>query len=443
MITLKENSRTLLVPEEEKYFGVESDEKVEYRLFEIPRFTANGMDLSSFALRINYFNAAKDPGQYLVKDAEVNGDMISFSWEFSRKVTAAEGKVLFIICAVSLGESGEIVNEWNTEPAEGTVGKGLEVSDPDVGDEEDIPEAVESAMLLINQRAQEVIDSIPDDYAALTEAVDGLKRDVGKLSEEIGQLKQNGTGTVTGLSTEAIDKLEEVGNYLAYTTADGGSKWIELISILRSGSSGGGSGETDVTLSSISATYNGGDVPVGTALTSLTGITVTAHYSDGSTANTTGYTLSGTIAEGSNTITVSYGGKTTTFTVTGVAESSGDTGGEDTGDGTEWTDGVPYEYTLVENEYVSSNGLKPYNGWSRTTYLPCRGASSITLSFADGSKVLPSGAYSAWYDADKTMITNFNPRPSNFSNIPEDTCYLIISQDHTTMTNIASITPHA
>lgn len=91
-----------------------------------------------------------------------------------------------------------------------------------------------------------------------------------------------------------------------------------------------GSGGTDTpvdptaTLSSISATYTGGDATVGTAVSALTGITVKATYSDGSTKNVTGYTLSGTIAEGSNTITVSYGGKTTTFTVTGVAESSGE-----------------------------------------------------------------------------------------------------------------------
>ena len=129
--------------------------------------------------------------------------------------------------------------------------------------------------------------------------------------------------TGTGLSAEAIDKLEEVGNYLVYTTADGGSKWMELISILRNSSSGGGSGET-VTLQSISATYAGGEVAVGTSLDSLTGITVTAHYSDGSTETITGYALSGEIVEGKNTITVSYGGKTTTFTVTGVAESGGE-----------------------------------------------------------------------------------------------------------------------
>lgn len=80
----------------------------------------------------------------------------------------------------------------------------------------------------------------------------------------------------------------------------------------------------DVTLTSISAVYSGGDVAVGTAVADLTGIVVTAHYSDGSSETVTGYTLSGTIAEGSNTVTVSYGGKTTTFSVTGVAESGGE-----------------------------------------------------------------------------------------------------------------------
>lgn len=78
-----------------------------------------------------------------------------------------------------------------------------------------------------------------------------------------------------------------------------------------------------VTLTSISATYSGGDVAVGTDVTDLTGIVVTAYYSDGTSKAVTGYTLSGTIAEGSNTVTVSYGGKSTTFVVTGMAESGG------------------------------------------------------------------------------------------------------------------------
>ncbi len=80
----------------------------------------------------------------------------------------------------------------------------------------------------------------------------------------------------------------------------------------------------NVTLVSISATYTGGNVPVGTSVNSLKGLVVTGAYSNGTTSPVTGYTLSGTIAEGTNTITVSYGGKTTTFTVTGTAQEEPD-----------------------------------------------------------------------------------------------------------------------
>jgi len=45
-------------------------------------------------------------------------------------------------------------------------------------------------------------------------------------------------------------------------------------------------------------------------------LTVTAHYSDATMETVTTYTLSGTLTEGTSTITVSYGGKTTTFNVT-------------------------------------------------------------------------------------------------------------------------------
>lgn len=45
-------------------------------------------------------------------------------------------------------------------------------------------------------------------------------------------------------------------------------------------------------------------------------LVVTAHYSDGTSEVVTNYTLSGTLTAGTSTITVSYGGKTATFTVT-------------------------------------------------------------------------------------------------------------------------------
>ncbi len=76
--------------------------------------------------------------------------------------------------------------------------------------------------------------------------------------------------------------------------------------------------EETTTLESISAVFEQGDtvIYIDTSLDSLKNmLTVTAHYDDGTTATVTGYTLSGTLTVGTSVITVSYGGKTTTFTV--------------------------------------------------------------------------------------------------------------------------------
>lgn len=76
-----------------------------------------------------------------------------------------------------------------------------------------------------------------------------------------------------------------------------------------------------ITLTGIEASYSGGTVSAGTTLDQLTGITVTATYSDGSTATVTDYTMSGTLTAGQdNTVTVTYQGMTATFTVTVESE---------------------------------------------------------------------------------------------------------------------------
>lgn len=73
-------------------------------------------------------------------------------------------------------------------------------------------------------------------------------------------------------------------------------------------------------LSYISAVYTqSGTVYTTDTLDSLKAdLVVTAHYSDSTTSTvaSTDYTLSGTLTEGTSTITVSYEGKTTTFSVT-------------------------------------------------------------------------------------------------------------------------------
>lgn len=73
------------------------------------------------------------------------------------------------------------------------------------------------------------------------------------------------------------------------------------------------------TLQSITATFTQGSTVIYTdnSLDDLKPhLVVTANYSDATTATVTNYTLSGTLATGISTITVSYSGKTTTFNVT-------------------------------------------------------------------------------------------------------------------------------
>lgn len=76
-----------------------------------------------------------------------------------------------------------------------------------------------------------------------------------------------------------------------------------------------------VKVESITAVYTqSGAVYTDDSLDDLrSGLVVTASYSDGTTETVTTYALSGSLTSGTSTITVSYGGKTTTFTVTVTA----------------------------------------------------------------------------------------------------------------------------
>ena len=101
--------------------------------------------------------------------------------------------------------------------------------------------------------------------------------------------------------------LLQIASKVAYIDDDGQDYYDALESALY----------PDATLVSISAVYTqSGAVYTNDTLDSLKNdLVVTALYDDSSTSTVTAYTLSGTLAEGTSTITVTYNGKTTTFTV--------------------------------------------------------------------------------------------------------------------------------
>ena len=139
-IEIDADTRTMIIPETERIFGVMSDEKGERKYFRCKRFVGNGIDLSKLDLRVIYQNASgleSGKDKYIVTDLATDGeDYVTFSWELSRKVTAYKGIISFIVCAIKIGTDGIITNEWNTTLENGIVLDGLEVSGTQEQEEE-------------------------------------------------------------------------------------------------------------------------------------------------------------------------------------------------------------------------------------------------------------------------------------------------------------------
>lgn len=171
-------------------------------------------------------------------------------------------------------------------------------------------------------------------------------------------------------------------------------------------------------------------------------LVVTAYYSDSTSAVVNDYTLSGTLTEGTSTITVTYNGLIDTFDVTVThKQASGDN---------VWYDGVAYEnLTIVQNEYVqASNGeIKQYTGWDRTVYVYCEGASSITFppmpeqsGYAPRSNAFyknNTGTWESQFTLSKTETTTIT--------VPSGAKYFAISSESAALAACinAGIVPHA
>lgn len=109
-----------------------------------------------------------------------------------------------------------------------------------------------------------------------------------------------------GLTNEVKQALLQIGQKVAYIDTEGQQYYNDLMAAL-------------YPVDSISAVFTQGSAIIydTDSLDTLKQyLVVTANYSDSTSATVTDYTLSGTLTSGTSTITVSYGGKTTTFSVT-------------------------------------------------------------------------------------------------------------------------------
>lgn len=224
------------------------------------------------------------------------------------------------------------------------------------------------------------------EYAAFTAAF-GITADQSHIHSYTAAVTTPATCTTAGVRT--------------YTCACGAS-YTEPIPATGHSDSGGvctvcGAATGEATLTGISAAYTGGDVAAGTALGALTGITVTGNYSDGTTQKITNYTLAGTVAAGSNTITVSYEGFTATFTVVGIAAEEGPEIIVPAAENAFVTASFDIASTIVTNGVASSNA-----SWEATDYIEIPEGCEYVMW-----RTASAAAYrGAFFDADKAYIRN-------------------------------------
>ena len=141
-------------------------------------------------------------------------------------------------------------------------------------------------------------------------SVAGAAADAKATGDEISDLKSAVQQMGGGLTADIKQALMNCFNYVAWKDNDPNAS--QYISALQSAL------YPPVNLVSISAVYTqSGTVYTTDSLDSLKpDLVVTAHYSDSTTETVSNYLLSGTLTAGTSVITVSYGGKTTTFNVT-------------------------------------------------------------------------------------------------------------------------------
>lgn len=165
VITIDNDLRKITIPASITLLGVVSDENVQTLHFQMPK-TYKGLDLSEFAIRINYMNANNVGDVYAVDDNEVSGDNITFTWTVGRVACMYKGNTKFIVCLKKKDASGNVLKEFNTSLASLPVLEGLETTEAVVAENPDIIEQILARLDSVTEIPQEKVSSAVEEYMA-------------------------------------------------------------------------------------------------------------------------------------------------------------------------------------------------------------------------------------------------------------------------------------
>ena len=204
--TIDAKTRVIFVPSTIVVGGVQSDKNAERIKFSCPKIVGDNLDLSKFSVRINFENVSsvdfnvsiKD--QYICDDVAVDGENVTFSWLIGRNAARYMGTVRFIVCAVKTDSDSNISVEWNTAIAEVPVLEGIEIDQPQIGEQE--KDIINQLLELTKNTSAEAVQNVNSAKEQAIKDIQSVSQPDTTLTIEGGLAEAKATG-------EAIDSLKE------------------------------------------------------------------------------------------------------------------------------------------------------------------------------------------------------------------------------------------
>ena len=147
---IDEDLRTIHTPSRGNIIGVQGDNNVNHINFKMPRYY-NGIDLSTFTIKINYKNALDTINSYFIDNLIFGTDTMTFSWLVSKEVTILTGTISFVVKLFNT-INDEINKFFSTAIAEGIVLPSISVEDETLIPTPEIRTNLEQEILLLKER---------------------------------------------------------------------------------------------------------------------------------------------------------------------------------------------------------------------------------------------------------------------------------------------------
>lgn len=206
--TIDAKTRAIFVPSTIVVGGVQSDKNAERIKFSCPKIVGDNLDLSKFSVRINFENVSsvdfnvsiKD--QYICDDVAVDGENVTFSWLIGRNAARYMGTVRFIVCAVKTDSDSNISVEWNTAIAEVPVLEGIEIDQPQIGEQE--KDIINQLLELTKNTSAEAVQNVNSAKEQAIKDIQSVSQPDTTLTIEGGLAEAKATGEAIGSLKEDI-----------------------------------------------------------------------------------------------------------------------------------------------------------------------------------------------------------------------------------------------